>query len=114
MKYNPRNQHHRKTLAGSLLHTLNQAGFTDETHKHNPCQEMVFSRTIPNSDVRVLVYTSIRVRVTRGSALRFTRGSALRFTHRSALPIACGSVLRFSLADPRVDPCPDSIHAILD
>ena len=62
MKYNPRNQHHRKTLAGSLLHVLQQAGFTDETHKHNPCQEMVFSRSIPNSDVRVLVYTSIDLR----------------------------------------------------
>lgn len=62
IKYNPRNQAHRQTLAGSLLHTLNQAGFTDETHKHSPCQEMVFSREIPNSDVRVLVYTSIDLR----------------------------------------------------
>lgn len=61
-KYNPRNQHHRLTLAGSLLHTLKQAGFTDETSQHHPCQEMVFSRTLPNSDVRVLVYTSIDLR----------------------------------------------------
>lgn len=62
IKYNPRDQHHRVTLAGSLLHQLQTAGFTDETHKHHPCQEMVFSRAIPNSDVRVLVYTSIDLR----------------------------------------------------
>ena len=62
IKYNPRDQHHRVTLAGSLLHQLLASGFTDETHKHKPCQEMVFSRAIQNSDVRVFGYTSIDLR----------------------------------------------------
>ena len=61
-KYDPRNKAHRSTLAGSLLFKLKTAGFVEETAQHHPCQEMVFSRAIPNSDVRVLVYTSIDLR----------------------------------------------------
>lgn len=62
MKYNPRNPQHRTALAGTVLLTLKNAGFTEETDKHNRCEERVFSRAIPNSDVRILVYTSIDCR----------------------------------------------------
>jgi hypothetical protein len=76
IKYNPRDQHHRSTLAGSLLHKLKTAGFTDETAQHQPlCKERVFSRAIPNSDVRVLVYTSIDI---RSNEMRIVGEDAIR------------------------------------
>ena len=75
-KYNPTNTVHRQQLAGHLLFKLKEAGFTDETVKHQPlCKEMVFSRTIPNSDVRVLVYTSIDIRT---NAMREMGEDAIR------------------------------------
>lgn len=72
MKYNPRDNNHRKILADKIKEKLTSCGFTQEVTDHS---EIVYSREVLNTDCKVLVFTSIgkksnMVRVVDSDAIR--------------------------------------------
>ena len=72
MKYNPRNNEHRKILADKIKEKLLDCGFVTEK---TDFPEIVYSREVNNTGCRVLVYTSIgkktnMVRVVDSDAIR--------------------------------------------
>ena len=72
MKYNPRDNNHRKILADKIKEKLTSCGFKQEQTDYS---EIVYSREVANTDCKVLVFTSIgkksnMVRVVDSDAIR--------------------------------------------
>lgn len=72
MKYNPRNQDHRKLLADSIKDKLTTCGFTQE---QVDCGELIFSREVDGTDRKVLVFSSIGV---KSNMVRLVGADAIR------------------------------------
>jgi hypothetical protein len=74
MKYNPRNQDHRKLLADNIKDKLKECGFEQE---QVDCGELIFSRKVDSTDRKVLVFSSIgkksnMVRLVGSDAIRIS------------------------------------------
>jgi len=72
MKYNPRNDQHRKLLADKIKEKLKTCGFEQEAAD---CGELIFSRQVNGTDRKVIVFSSIgkksnRVRLVGSDAIR--------------------------------------------
>lgn len=56
LSYNPDDTRHRRFLAGRILNKLKECGFTEDTSAKG---ERTFFREIPNTNKKVVVYTTI-------------------------------------------------------